>query len=210
MRLDRLAPPAVRALFAVLFGVAALWLAGCSSTPLPTAPNRPLIGYVTVTPGADTLLVDGTRLFVAAAFDTDSVAVTGAGLTWSTSNSAVATVSSSGLVTAHSEGLVNITATGNGASGVASVFVYTQNGWYAQTSNTVNALRGVYFQGDGRRGFAVGDAGTLLSTSDAGNTWAVRTSGTMSSLQAVWFTHPDTGWAVGNAGTVLRTVNGGT
>lgn len=177
--------------------------------PLPTAPPRPLLGYVTLIPGADTLAVAGTRLFVAAAFDTDSVAVSGPGLTWTSSNPAVCTVASNGLVTALAEGVAAIIATGNGAADTASIFVYTQNGWYAQTSSTSNPLRGVFFQADGRHGVAVGDAGTVVVTANAGATWMQRTSGTSAALHAVWFTHADTGWAVGNAGTVLRSTNGG-
>ena len=72
----------------------------------------------------------------------------------------------SGLVTAVSEGVAKIIAAGNGAADTATVFVYAQGGWYVQTSNTGNSLRGVFFLSDGRKGFAVGNAGTMLATTE--------------------------------------------
>lgn len=211
MRFDRTLAFVTRPLAASLLLAALTLVTGCgTSGTWNGGPMGPLLRYVTLTPGTDTLQIGGTRAFVAAALDTDSVAVASPMLEWSSSNTAVATVTSSGLVTAVSEGVAKIIAAGNGAADTATVFVYAQSGWYVQTSNTANALNGVYFLSDGRKGFAVGNAGTLLATSNAGATWAVRTSGTSAALNSVWFTHPDTGWAVGATGVVLKSVNGGT
>lgn len=211
MRFDRTLASVTRPLAALLLLAALTLVTGCGTNGnWNGGPNGPLLGYVTITPTTDTLQVGGTRAFVAAALDTDSVAVASPMLEWSSSNTAVATVSSSGLVTAVSEGVAKIVAAGNGAADTATVFVYAQSGWYVQTSNTGNSLRGVFFLSDGRKGFAVGNAGTLLATTNAGATWAVRTSGTSAALNSVWFTHPDTGWAVGATGVVLKSVNGGT
>ncbi|MBI5170780.1 MAG: Ig-like domain-containing protein [Candidatus Eisenbacteria bacterium] len=210
MRFDRTLASVTRPLAAFLLLAALTLVTGCSTSgSWVPGPNGPLLGYVLLTPTTDTLQIGGTRAFVAAALDTYSVAVASPMLEWSSSNTAVATVSSSGLVTAVSEGVAQIVAAGNGAADTATVFVYAQDGWYVQTSNTGNALNGVFFQADGRRGVAVGDAGTLLTTSNAGATWTVRTSGTSAALNSVWFTHPDTGWAVGATGVVLKSVNGG-
>ena len=211
MRFDRALTFATRPLAALALLAALTVMTGCSTngTPWNGAPTGPLLGYVFVTPATDTLQVGGTRAFVAAALDTDSVTVASPQLEWSSSNTAVATVTATGLVTAVSEGVAKIVATGNGAADTATVFVYAQSGWYVQTSGTGSSLNGVFFQSDGRRGVAVGNAGTVLTTANAGASWTIRTSGTSAALNSVWFTHPDTGWAVGATGVAMRTVNGG-
>lgn len=210
MRFDSTLRTVFRAALAVIALAGLVAIAGCSSNPLPTAPLRPLIGYVALTPTLDTLMAGNTRVFIAVARDTDSVVVAAPSLSWRSSNAAVATVNSAGGVTAVAEGVADIIASGNGAADSARVFVFTQTGWFVQSSNTANALNAVWFLSDGRKGFAVGDAGTLLATTDAGQTWANRTSGTGAALQSLCFTHADTGWAVGGAGVVLKTENGGT
>lgn len=55
----------------------------------------------------------------------------------------------------------------------------------------------------------VGEAGTILRTSDGGETWVRQTSGTTRILGAVCFTDTSTGTAVGQNGTILRTTDGG-
>ncbi|MBS0391704.1 MAG: hypothetical protein JSR23_11260, partial [Proteobacteria bacterium] len=59
--------------------------------------------------------------------------------------------------------------------------------------------------------WAVGDGGTILATSNGGNSWAAQASGTKASLTSVHFTaeDPRRGWAVGNYGTILATRDGG-
>ena len=62
---------------------------------------------------------------------------------------------------------------------------------------------------DAQHGFIVGEFGTLLVSSDAGATWARRTTPTEKTLFGVHFTTPDRGWVVGIDGLVLRTEDGG-
>ena len=59
-------------------------------------------------------------------------------------------------------------------------------------------------------GFLVGAQGTILATTDGGQTWAPQEAPTSVDLYGVFFL-PDglTGWAVGDAGTILHTANGG-
>ena len=59
-------------------------------------------------------------------------------------------------------------------------------------------------------GWAVGDSGTILNTTDGGATWDPQTSGTQHGLYSVYFVYSSTGWAVGDSGTILKTTNGGT
>ncbi|MFO0066311.1 MAG: YCF48-related protein [Pirellulaceae bacterium] len=68
------------------------------------------------------------------------------------------------------------------------------------------------------RGWAVGDRGTILATTDGGRQWSAQVSGTSHPLLAVTFHDDRSGWAVGGAiepplkisrGVLLRTSNGG-
>lgn len=63
---------------------------------------------------------------------------------------------------------------------------------------------------DGQRGWAVGENGSLLSTTDGGATWTVRHSGTDLTLSKVVFADANHGWVVGSSGHLLRTTDGGT
>jgi hypothetical protein len=55
----------------------------------------------------------------------------------------------------------------------------------------------------------VGAGGTILKTSNGGNSWLIQSSGTINSLNSVHFTNAQNGWAVGNSGTLLKTSDGG-
>ncbi len=71
-----------------------------------------------------------------------------------------------------------------------------------------NAIGGLDFF-DRRRGIAVGDAGTVLTTADGGRRWTVRRSPTRATLFAVDMVGRKLAWAVGDTGTIVRTANGG-
>ena len=58
-------------------------------------------------------------------------------------------------------------------------------------------------------GWIVGESGTILKTTNGGETWISQSSGTSDNLNSVSFTNINTGVAVGNNGTILRTTNGG-
>ena len=93
------------------------------------------------------------------------------------------------------------------------------DGWVAQTSGTTSVLRGIAFS-DATHGWAVGDNGTILATTNGGATWNPQSSGSYVDLHAVAFTDASHGWAVGYRqtsfgltesyeNTILATVNGG-
>lgn len=183
---------------------------GCNCGSRVLAPPLPPLSAVVLTPSTDTLVVGGIRQFVATAFDTNSVAVSGAAFDWTSGDPNVFTVSASGLVTAAGEGVATLIAAAGGKADTAVIAVIVQTAWYVQASGTGNDLRGVYFLPDGRNGWAVGDAGTIVRTTNAGASWLVRPSGTAFNLNDVWFTTAQTGFAVGHGGTVMRTRDGGT
>ena len=80
--------------------------------------------------------------------------------------------------------------------------------WYPQNSGTTATLNSVHFE-DANNGWAVGDSGIILRTTNEGQAWLTQTSGTINYLTEVWFTDLNTGWAVGDSGTILKTNNGG-
>lgn len=62
---------------------------------------------------------------------------------------------------------------------------------------------------DEKRGWIVGDKGTILATTDGGLTWTRQRTGTNATLYHVHFIDDERGWAVGERSTILRTTNGG-
>jgi photosystem II stability/assembly factor-like uncharacterized protein len=80
--------------------------------------------------------------------------------------------------------------------------------WAPVNSGTTNNLNGAYLLDSGT-GFVVGDAGTILKTTDAGATWAPLVSGTTTALNEVFLLNPTEGVAVGDGGLILRTTDGG-
>ncbi|MDH4158613.1 MAG: glycosyl hydrolase, partial [candidate division Zixibacteria bacterium] len=62
---------------------------------------------------------------------------------------------------------------------------------------------------DANRGTVVGIGGTILRTTDGGDTWVNQASGTDNWLETVCFTDRNTGTAVGIGGTILRATTGG-
>jgi Bacterial Ig-like domain (group 2) len=92
-------------------------------TVLVIAPVQFPSGWVGVAPGGVSLGVSSTTQLSATAYDARGDAEPGASFTWSSSNPAVATVSSSGLVTGVSNGHATITATSGSRVGTAGVTV---------------------------------------------------------------------------------------
>ena len=88
----------------------------------------------------------------------------------------------------------------------SSVSVFGQ--WSAANSGTTNNLNGGHLLDSGV-GFVVGDAGTIVKTTDAGMTWSPLTSGTTNALHDVYFFDATQGVAVGEQGRILRTTDGG-
>ena len=71
-------------------------------------------------------------------------------------------------------------------------------------------LWSVAMSSDGSTGWAVGQRGTVLRSTDGGETWEQRESGTRAWLRSVAFApDDDTGWVVGDDGTFLVTEDGG-
>ncbi|MCF6341953.1 MAG: YCF48-related protein [Bacteroidales bacterium] len=89
--------------------------------------------------------------------------------------------------------------------------LFAQNfDWTAQNSGVTVTLNDVFFT-DSQTGWAVGNDGTIVNTTDGGQTWAPQASGTTEILRAVFFIDANTGWAVGGtlSKTMIKTTDGG-
>ncbi|HKG90700.1 MAG TPA: Ig-like domain-containing protein [Gemmatimonadaceae bacterium] len=90
-----------------------------TATTTPT----PVVGSVTVTPAADTIEVGGTVQLAATVRDAGGGVMSGATVAWSSTNGAVASVSSSGLVTGAAAGAAIVIAESGGKSDSAVITV---------------------------------------------------------------------------------------
>ena len=82
-------------------------------------------------------------------------------------------------------------------------------GWFTLNSGTSNNLNGVYFS-DANTGLIVGQAGTVIRTTNGGVNFVSQTSGTPNHLFGVYFVSLTTGYIIGDVGIILKTTNGGT
>src|SRR5256885_2369985 len=82
-----------------------------------------IVGQVVVTPASDSVNVGSTKQFTATLLDLHGNPVSGPTVTWSSSNTAVATIDASGLATGVSPGTVTITASIGYNSGTATLKV---------------------------------------------------------------------------------------
>jgi hypothetical protein len=97
---------------------------GCSNNSSAAPVPTPVAG-VSVTLATTSLTTGLTTQAIAVTADSLGIPLTGRAVTWSSSAATVATVSTSGLVTAVAPGTANITATSEGKSGFATVTVTT-------------------------------------------------------------------------------------
>jgi len=85
---------------------------------------------------------------------------------------------------------------------------FADDGWFAQSSGTAVFLTDVC-PSDSTHAWAVGEAGTILATTNGGATWSAQDSDSSEVLWGVDFSDATHGWAVGSNGTILATTNGG-
>jgi hypothetical protein len=97
-------------------------VSGTSSITVSAAPVAP-VASVTVTPASSQIVVGQTVQLSATLKDANGNVLTNRVIGWSSANTAAATVSNTGLVTAAAVGSATITATSEGKSGTATVTV---------------------------------------------------------------------------------------
>lgn len=105
------------------------------------APPPAPVATVTVTPASDTLTAGGTTTLDATTRDASGNVLTGRAITWTSSATGVASVSTSGVVTAVAAGSATISATSEGHSGSASVLVIAAVDHLVITPTTITMAR---------------------------------------------------------------------
>ena len=96
-------------------------------------------------------------------------------------------------------------------SGLGTIFHGREAGtdWVVETQVSIGGpLHDVSFA-DKNNGWAVGAGGTILHTSDAGETWCVQNSEVTSELTHVYAVDSNRIWVAGNLDRLLTTTNGG-
>ena len=73
---------------------------------------------------------------------------------------------------------------------------------------TTDGLKAIHFANT-LVGWACGENGTLIKTTDSGINWSLQVSGTAQTLRGIFFFDSNTGWACGDQGTIIGTTNGG-
>jgi uncharacterized protein YjdB len=105
-------------------GMSWLVFSGCgggSSNPKP--PVNPVLQSIAVSPQTTTVAAGLTQQFTASGNYSDGTSKPLSSVTWATSDTSLATVSTTGLVTAVKQGTVTVTATSAGISGSAPLTV---------------------------------------------------------------------------------------
>ena len=80
--------------------------------------------------------------------------------------------------------------------------------WNSQTGNTSEDLHDTYFVNTSL-GFAVGDNGVILKTTNGGTNWSSVSSSVTKNLNSIFFSSSLTGYIAGDDSTVLKTTDGG-
>src|SRR5438132_2459181 len=90
---------------------------------------------------------------------------------------------------------------------------YSQQYWIQQPCPTTKLLTRLAFT-DSLNGWAVGDSGVIIHTSNGGAGWSIQQSGISDPIEDVFFLNNFSGWAITNnfiinGTTILTTTNGG-
>ena len=120
-------------------GTATITAAAGSASGTATVTVARRVATVTVTPSVDTLVVGAAAQLMAEAADANGHAVAGAEFSWASSDTSVAAVDATGLVTGVAVGAATITATSGSARGAAQVTVHNPDraaleAFYEETS----------------------------------------------------------------------------
>ncbi len=83
-----------------------------------------------------------------------------------------------------------------------------QGVWNRQNSQTTTDLTSVFFV-DANTGWAAGENGTILHTTNGGLLWQNQNVPTTVDLESISFANANQGWAVGDSGVILNTEDGG-
>ncbi|MDD4414491.1 MAG: Ig-like domain-containing protein [Oscillospiraceae bacterium] len=152
-----------------------------SGTASLTVNPVPVLTSVTVAPATATILVAGTQQLTASPLDQNSAPFVGATVTWSSSDSAIASVNATtGLVTGISAGVATITATAvSGATTVTGTSSITVNAVPVLTTITISPANPTIITGATQQFTATGlDQNGVALVTQPTFTWASGTPAT--------------------------------
>jgi photosystem II stability/assembly factor-like uncharacterized protein len=89
-----------------------------------------------------------------------------------------------------------------------TTITFAQSGWYGQNSGTNKYLFDIHFVNQ-NTGWACGQTGTILYTSDGGDDWTDLNAPPINYYSGIHFVDETTGWVVGFGGRVQRTTDAG-
>jgi photosystem II stability/assembly factor-like uncharacterized protein len=89
-------------------------------------------------------------------------------------------------------------------------FYKTTNGFqtYSLITGGSSTMYGLYFVNTDT-GYAAGDNGSVLKTTNGGSSWSSLTTGVSDFLFNIYFVDDTTGFACGNSGRIIKTIDGG-
>ena len=80
--------------------------------------------------------------------------------------------------------------------------------WETQAIGAPHPIRTVQFSGSDT-GFAVGDSGMILKTTNGGSNWTAQSIGTTRNINVINVLNPRIAWIMDDGGSIYRTTNGG-
>lgn len=193
----------------VVIGTIAL-SAGCSAgekSPTSTITPPKVVASLAVSPSQVTLnAVGSVQLLTAVARNASGAVIADAPVTWQSANDAIATVSSSGSVTAVAGGVVTISATSGSVTGSAQVTVTAPPSalrWTIERQSLGYVTFKKVWQASTGEIFAVGEGGTIAR--GIGNVWSQIAPGvTPYSYNDVWGSSAHDVVVVSENGQILR------
>jgi len=93
-------------------------------------------------------------------------------------------------------------------TGLPATLAVAQSDWSPEVNPSGTTFHSVRFV-DANLGWAVGDLGGVLHTTNGGNEWTLQGSPTSNGLLSAYFIDSNQGWAVGGSGTIIHTTDGG-
>jgi photosystem II stability/assembly factor-like uncharacterized protein len=91
---------------------------------------------------------------------------------------------------------------------VSFISVSTNAQWVLQNSGTQLNLNSIFFI-NANTGWAVGDGGIILKSTNGGSNWITQSGGTTDNLYSVHFENSNVGWIVGEDVRILKSTDGG-
>jgi photosystem II stability/assembly factor-like uncharacterized protein len=196
----------------LLLSLFCLFTSSCNKKVVDTTPTVLTLGVVSIT----TATASGSFEVLSNGYEN----ITAAGSCYSSTNNQPTLLSDRFTNDATSTGAYNSVLTGLSENTTYYVRAYATNpsgttygnlvifqtsaGWAKQISGTNTILNSIYFT-DASNGYAVGNNGTILKTTNAGISWVAKSSGTTSNLNSIYFINTTTGYIVGDNGTILTT-----